>query len=674
MPSNTAIITDIREEENQASPEMDTTYRSILIAVDSSDHSNRATDDAIELGSLYQSVITASHVYAAKMHDLRFKQMEGGLPEQFKEEDELERQRDIHDSLITKGLSIITDSYLIQAENVCSKADLAFKGRSLEGKNYKGLVNEANNGQYDLLVMGSLGLGAIQGSTIGTVCERVTRRSAIDTLIIKQPERSIKEGPVVAAIDGSKQSYAGLMSAFNLAREWQVPLHIVSAFDPYYHYVAFNSIAEVLSDEAGKVFRFKEQEQLHEEIIDDGLAKIYQGHLDVAEKLAEEFLLEENGVQVETHLLTGKPHHAIEQYIDEINASLLIVGKIGIHCDDELDIGGNSENLLRNSSCALLLTQREYTPRVEMVAESTTTWSTQAEDAMKNIPPFVHNMARAAILRYAQAEGHTVITASIVAEATKNMCPAGMKNLDELVDVATEAKAAKKIKTQPAGAFNMDWSVEADDMLQQVSDTTLRHNTKMRAEKRALTEKSNIVEAAHILPFVVNPALKKEQRAKQQAEQETAQTQKSASKCPFAGMGDMSAMSEDIDLPWDKEALERLQQIPEGTSRSMTQKATNAIAQQQGVEQIDLAFVEQILSIFTSGSKQVTKTLPWDDDALASIAKAPPMVQGMLAKEIEEYAKRENLNKVSLKTAQEVKQKWSDEGRFHLDPDDSRNA
>ncbi len=517
MPSNTASHLDLQKEplSTGASPTLDTSYRSILIAVDSSDHSNQATEDAIELGRLYQSVISASHVYAAQMHDLRFKQMEGGLPEQFKEEDELERQRDIHDSLITKGLSIITDSYLIQAETICNKADLAFKGRSLEGKNYKTLVNEANKGDYDLLVMGSLGLGAIQGSLIGTVCERTVRRSAIDTLVIKQPKHSIKEGPIVAALDGSKQSYAALITAFNLAKQWQVELHIVSAFDPYYHYVAFNSIANVLSDEAGKVFRFKEQEQLHEEIIDDGLAKIYQGHLDVAEQLAEEF-----SITAHTHLLSGKPHHAIENFINEVNASLLVIGKVGIHCDDELDIGGNSENLLRNSCCAILLTQREYTPRIEMIAESTTTWSTQAEEAMKNIPPFVHNMARAAILRYAQQEGHTVITASIVHEATKNMCPAGMKNLDDLVDAATQVKQAKKIKT-PSGAFNMDWSNDANEILQQVSDTTLRHNTKMRAEKRALTEKANQVEVAHILPFVVNPKVKKQQQS---------------SKCPFSSM------------------------------------------------------------------------------------------------------------------------------------------
>ena len=403
---------------------------------------------------------------------------------------------------------------------------------------------------------------------------------------------------------------------------------------------------------------------MHEEIIDDGLAKIYQGHLEVAEQMAEEW-----GIEIETHLLTGKPHHAIEEHVQKINASLLIIGKIGIHCDDELDIGGNSENLLRNSCCALLLTQREYTPRVEMIAETTTTWSTQAEEAMQRIPPFVQNMARATILRYAQAEGHTVITASIVEEATKNMCPAGMRNLNNLVDAATEAKQVKESKPA-AGAFNMDWSVEADEILQQVSDHTLRNNTKMRAEKRALTEKSTIVAVEHILPFVVNPSLKKEQQA-------AAEKNASASKCPFSSMGKMDSNMEknveEIDLAWHKDALSRLEQIPQGTSRDMTKKATNAIAQQQNIETISLEFLENILSIFNSGSKNVKKTLVWHNDAEAAIAKAPAMVQGMLAQEIEAFAKRESLIEVDLKTVEVVKKKWSDEGRFHLDPDDPRN-
>ena len=55
-------------------------YRSILLATDSSDHANRGLSEAIVLAKQFGANITATHVYAAKMHDLRFRNMEGGLP------------------------------------------------------------------------------------------------------------------------------------------------------------------------------------------------------------------------------------------------------------------------------------------------------------------------------------------------------------------------------------------------------------------------------------------------------------------------------------------------------------------------------------------------------------------------------------------------------------------
>ena len=99
----------------------------------------------------------------------------------------------------------------------------------------------------------------------------------------------------------------------------------------YYHYVAFNKIAGVLDEEAGKVFRFKEQEQLHEELIDDGIAKIYQAHLNVARTVAEDA-----GAVIVTELVAGKPYQAIRKYIEKHNASLLVIGKTGVHADDHL--------------------------------------------------------------------------------------------------------------------------------------------------------------------------------------------------------------------------------------------------------------------------------------------------------------------------------------------------
>ncbi len=124
------------QEHEEADPKAEASlYGKILVAVDSSDHSNHAMKEASMFARPDGADITAGHVYAAKMHDFRFKQMEGGLPEKYLEEEELERQRDVHDDLITRGLSIITDSYLDQAEQAVTKKEIEFKRSSMQGKN-----------------------------------------------------------------------------------------------------------------------------------------------------------------------------------------------------------------------------------------------------------------------------------------------------------------------------------------------------------------------------------------------------------------------------------------------------------------------------------------------------------------------------------------------------------
>ena len=532
-------------------------YKHILLAADSSDHANQGTQDAVALAKIWDSQIIGTHVYAAKLHDMRFRQMEGGLPEQFRQEDELERQRDVHDDLITRGLSIITDSYLDQVDRICKEQKLKFKRRSLEGKNYRELTREANSGQYDLLIMGAQGLGAIKGSLLGTVCERVSRRSNIDTLVVKQPQRAISDGPIVVAVDGSQFSYGGLLRGIALAQEWNVPLHVISAFDPYYHYVAFNRIAGVLSEEAGKVFRFQEQEQLHEEIIDSGLAKIYDGHLSVAKGIAEDYQIE-----VTTKLLDGKPWDAILKYTKQLNPSLLILGKTGIHSDDELDIGGNTENLLRFADCSILITQYAHQPQLERLADVTTSWTVEAEARMQNVPSFVQNMARAAILRYAQEHGHTVITESIVEEATKQLMPSHAEQAMGNIVEAYDAGKLKQVTSKP-----MTWSDAATAQLEGLDDS-LRENLSLRAEKKARSEDSFCVEESHILAFL------------------------------------------DTEMHWQAAALARLARVPEGVMRETTKERIEAFAKANGFDEITLKIAEDGLAMARKAMERMMSEKP----------------------------------------------------------------
>ncbi len=543
-----------RPELKGTSPEALPSYQHILLAADSSDHANHGTSEAVALARLWGAKVTGAHVYAAKMHDVRFRQMEGGLPEQFREEQELERQRDVHDDLITRGLSIITDSYLDQAERACRADSVDFARCSLEGKNYRELVVEANSGNHDLMVLGALGLGAVQGGRLGTVCQRVVRRVDIDTLVIKDPRRRLADGPIVVAVDGSPRAYGGLLTALALAGHWQVPVKVVAAFDPYYHYVAFNRIAGVLSEEAGKVFRFKDQEKLHEEIIDSGLAKIYEGHLRVAESVAAD-----HGMSVETRLLDGKPHDAIEAYLREVNPSLLVIGKLGIHADPELDIGGNAENLLRNVDCAVLLSQRQHRPAVEQVAEVTTSWTNEAEQRMQKVPTFARDMARMAILRYAQERGHTVVTERIVEEATASLMPGhAQAAMAEIVAADAAGELGRRRRDDELG-----WSSEAQILLQSVADPSLRGNLAMRAEKKARVAGANLVEREHLESFV--------RVAEEGNDQEAA---------PH----------------WQAPALARLMRVPEGFMRDASRQRIEDYARDRGLAEVSLEVAEQALA------------------------------------------------------------------------------
>src|SRR5438132_7923788 len=395
-------------------------YKTIYVPVDNSDHSNTAVDVAVHFAKAFGSKIVGSHVYAAKMHDKRFKQMEAGLPEEYHDEKELDRQRQIHDSLITRGLQIITDSYLDYVDKKCTEANLPLERRSLEGRNWKVLAEDINTNGYELVIMGAAGVGAVKDSVIGSNTERVVRRvRGSDMLIIKHTQ-PMNGGKIVVAVDGSPHSFGGLMTGLALGKVLNKPVEAISAFDPYFHYAAFHSISGVLNEEAGKVFRFKEQEKLHEEIIDSGLAKIYQSHLDISRELAQA-----EHTDIRTTLLDGKAFEKVIQYVRKENPWLLIVGRIGVHSDDDMDIGSNTENLLRTAPCNIMVSNRKYVPPIDTLAEYTIAWTEEALRRMEKIPVFARGVAKTAIHRYAIEKGHTIISNTVVDAAVGHILPKG---------------------------------------------------------------------------------------------------------------------------------------------------------------------------------------------------------------------------------------------------------
>ncbi|MCU7945556.1 MAG: universal stress protein UspA, partial [Candidatus Thiodiazotropha sp. (ex Cardiolucina cf. quadrata)] len=255
--------------------------------------------------------------------------------------------------------------------------------------------------------------------------------------------------------------------------------------------------------------------------------------------------------------------------------SLLVVGTTGIHADSELDIGGNSEYLLNDATCAVLLSQREHQPQIDRLASVSTSWTHEAETRMERVPSFVRSMARMAILRYAQEKGHTVITESIVEEATARLMPG---HAEQAMSEIVEAYDRGELKRKPDVETVIRWSEAATKLLLSINDLSLRGNLSMRAEKMARAAGCHQVEAMHIQSF-----LDDDKPVKGEASVVTTQ--------PFLSPQDEKGVSPP-NFHWHASALARLMRVPQGFMRDSCRQRIETYAQQQGVSEITLHLAE----------------------------------------------------------------------------------
>jgi nucleotide-binding universal stress UspA family protein len=556
------------------------------------------------------------------MHDVRFKQMEYTLPDEYQDEQELERQRKIHDSLITRGLQLISDSYLDVMKAACDREGLPLEYKTFDGKNWECLVQDVSESDYDLVIMGALGMGAVRDSQLGSVTERVLRRVRVDTLVVRDthPFHEDSSSRIVVGIDGSPQSFGGLKTALELARIFDKQVEAVAVYDPYLHYAMFNGIVDVLSAEASKVFRFKEQEQLHEEIIDTGLAKIYESHLKVAETIARE-----EGMSISTRLFDGKAFKKVLQHVRQDPPWLLVVGRIGVHSSQEMDIGSNSDNLVRMAPVSVLLSSRTYVPPIDLQAEASVTWTDEAEQRMERVPAAFRAITRTAISRYAMERGHSIISSSIVNQAVSEVmpehaaramgvepaaarqgsgiseiagaaegetwicrrcgrparggrpsaCPVCEGTLFARVDKAAIVAAASReggLEDEEAfDGFKVRWTAEAKAVLEPVPKGYERRRVKARIEKLARVQR---------LPSITR---------------EFAQANLEDAYAPVA-----DAVSDRVppaaahpDGPrWTDEAAARMERVPQGFMRAMARAKVEEFAQQIHADVVTLDVVE----------------------------------------------------------------------------------
>jgi len=433
------------------------------------------------------------------------------------------------------------------------------------------------------------------------------------------------------------------MTAIDLARAFGKKVETIAVYDPYLHYSVFNGIVNVLTEQAAKVFRFEEQNQLHEEIIDTGLAKIYQSHLEVGERMASEM-----GVEVKKTLLDGKPFQKIIDHARKTNPWLIVLGRIGVHSSkDERALGSNVENILRSAPCDVLLSTRLEVPRIDVRAEETVRWTPEAEARMTRVPEQVKGIARTGVLRLALEKGHSVVTSAVIDEAMERFMPKSASNATKALAEAVALERAKAgpvsmcrscgVTATQSGAVkcivcgSTDFEVISREMIEKIAEVEggLEEETTYDGRKLRWTEEArkglwtmkNAYQRRRVKARVEKSARMKRldaitlDFARQVIEEETGTPLDI--KVPSADMprtrategapapernvdaGDARLVARDdrqtpliSTFNWTNEAVQRIFRVPAGFMRNKTQERVEELAHERAATGIDLALVE----------------------------------------------------------------------------------
>ena len=307
-------------------------YRKIYVPVDSSSHSFAAIDLAVALAGRFDAHVVGSHVSGSKN----------------------------------------TDSYLDLLEDCCRNASVSFERRTLDGRHHRMILEDISGREYDLVIMGGLGEGAVDASQIGSVAERVVRKATTDVMVVKDllPD---PESVILAAIDGSSQSLGALGAALEFGRATGRPVEGV--------------------------------------VVGEGnLAGNTSAALESARYAAAAA-----GKHLELTIAEGKPFDRILETCRQKRPWLLVIGKTGADAEEGDNLGSTAGNLLRLAPCNILLTPGlAKTTQTEHLDRNLMEWTEGAGRLLEDVP----TEQRAEVIRTveegARRMGVSVITAETI--------------------------------------------------------------------------------------------------------------------------------------------------------------------------------------------------------------------------------------------------------------------
>ncbi len=279
-------------------------YRRILVAVDGSGSSRNAFAQACKIARLNRCWLAAVTV----------------VPD-YKDQFQTPGIHDKMDRLLRKeGEDILAD-----IESLSEKENVSVRTILLEGNPVEALVAAAEEGRYDLVVMGKNGNGMFERVLMGSVTAGTVGGSDKDVLVVPE-DSSLEWGRVLFCTDGSVYSETAMERAFDFAKYMGSEVSAVSVVS--------------YTDEF-----YAQAPEVVDKIVEKAIASM--------ESLKRR--AEDKGVKVATFVKEGEPHSKILEVAAQEKSDIIIMGSHGRTGLGRFLIGSVAEKVIGYATCPVLV-------------------------------------------------------------------------------------------------------------------------------------------------------------------------------------------------------------------------------------------------------------------------------------------------------------------------------
>ena len=279
-------------------------YRKILVAVDGSDSSKNAFIQTCKIArddKSWITVITTIPLYQDQFETLGIKEK------------------------VSKALKEEGEKILSEIKTIADREDAFIKLKLEEGSPFDIITDIADEGNFDLIVMGRHGKARIEKALVGSVTARVIGYSQKDVLVVPM-DTSIGWKNIFLPTDGSRYNKGATEKAIDLAKSYHGQLKVISVVDvtEEFHTEAPGAVEELVKKAKKFVYAVKEK-------------------------------AESQGINTEAFVREGESYKVITELSKEYNSNVIVMGSHGRTGIRRLLMGSVTEKVIGYAPCPVMV-------------------------------------------------------------------------------------------------------------------------------------------------------------------------------------------------------------------------------------------------------------------------------------------------------------------------------